>query len=171
MEKLWPAGVVLVVAILIAVVWPPASTVTRLTNMDLSASEFPDTYLMISKTDESKAYVVDRRDSTIRRSNNKQPGRKWDVFRISDDHDGRLVNTWMVQSKKKGKGTVFFLPAIAVDEVVGACQRIVVILLKCLHDRLEKARIQLGVTIRTHPLDGRKKVVEVSRPHPQLLIR
>ena len=116
MKRLWPAGLVLLVAILIALIRPPNSAVSRLVNLDLSLSEIPDTYLTISKRDQDKAYVADRRRSTIRRSDRNQPGQKWDLFRVSNKNGNANTDTWIVKSKKDGKGTVLFVSAVNIDD-------------------------------------------------------
>lgn len=115
---LWLAfGAVAAATALIALV-PRDSTVMRLTNLDLTASGFRDTYLMTSKSEPDKAFVVDRRDSTIRRSNNNQPGRKWDVTWFPGPGPSDGAHTWLVKSKRIGKGTVLMVPALEVDDWV-----------------------------------------------------
>lgn len=116
MKPIWTAGIVLLAAILISLVRPPGSTVSRLTNLDLTLSDIPDTYLILSKSNSDKAFVVNRRDSTMRRSNKGQPGRKWDVFRIKHTAGYEHADTWIVKSKREGKGTVIFVPAIDVGD-------------------------------------------------------
>ena len=116
LQKIWPAGVALVLAILIVLLGTQRSTMVRLTNFDLAASGFNDTYLTYTKTDASKAYVDNRRDSTIRRSDRGQPGRKWDAFRFPGRSTAPGGEIWLVKSKHQGRGTVFFVPVSNIDD-------------------------------------------------------
>jgi hypothetical protein len=115
----WPAGVALVVAGVLGGLFSQASRAYRLSDLDLSGTGYPDTYIMRSKSEPSRCYVVDRRDATMRRGDPRQPGRKWDLVRIgadridTDTQDPRPA-TWLVQAKRKGTGTVFYMP---VDDV------------------------------------------------------
>lgn len=114
--KLWPAAVALILAIGAIMLAPWETPLDRLTNLDLNESGFGSTYLTHAKTDVSRAFVTDRRDSSMRRSDNNQPGRKWDSFRFSGRSDTPAADTWLVKSKQKGKGTVFFIPVADVDD-------------------------------------------------------
>ena len=114
MRRLWPAGVALGLAILLASVWDPDSPASRISNLDLRDSPFRDTYIIPHRTQDERCFVVDRRDATRRRSDDEQPGRKWKLTRVRGS-DG-AGDRWMVQSKRRGKGTVFFVPALAVSD-------------------------------------------------------
>ncbi len=82
------------------------STARRLSNLGLEIEGIPDAYLMISKSLEQRGYLVDRRDSTVRRSRVGLPGKRWNLERFgAPDH-------WLLRSKQAG--TIFFVP---VDEV------------------------------------------------------
>jgi len=118
LTKIWPAAVALISAIGVTMFAPSETSMERLTNLDLNKVGFSNTYLSHTKTDSSKAFVTDRRDSSMRRSNNNPPGRKWDSFRFSGRSDTPDADTWLVRSKRKGKGTVFFVPVADVDDWV-----------------------------------------------------
>jgi len=115
-KRIWPAAIALVLAIVIVILGTQRSMMVRLTNFDLAASGFNDTYVTYTKTDASKAYVDDRRDSTIRRSDRGQPGRKWDAFRFAGRSTAPGGEIWLVKSKYRGKGTVFFVPVSNIDD-------------------------------------------------------
>ncbi|MFP8873996.1 MAG: hypothetical protein VCB42_05545 [Myxococcota bacterium] len=110
MRRLWPAGVGLALAIALAILVKPDSTLNRVGNLNLGDSKFRDTYLVMHRSEADRCFVVNRRDATIRRSNDKQPGRNWRCHRISSQ-DPESPPAWLVQSKREGKGTVFFVPA------------------------------------------------------------
>lgn len=113
-SALWPAGLALVAVILLAGLDLPFSRSHRVTNVDLEGTGFPDTYIMLSKTDAGRAYVVNRRDATMRRSDDRQPGDKWEVAQIPSPYAEDGLASWLIRSKRKGKGTVLFVP---VDDV------------------------------------------------------
>ena len=114
-RRLWPAGVGLLVAIALTMLVPSDSTVSRVGNLRLDDAVFRDTYLVMHRQESDRCFVVNRRDATIRRSNDKQPGRKWRCFRI-EGTTAKSPPTWLVQSKREGKGTVFFVPASQVED-------------------------------------------------------
>lgn len=114
-RRLWPAGVGLALAIALAVLVKPDSTMNRVGNLNLGDSKFRDTYLMMHRSEADRCFVVNRRDATIRRSNDGQPGRNWRCHRISSN-DAESPPAWLVQSKREGKGTVFFVPASRVAD-------------------------------------------------------
>ena len=115
MRRLWPAGVALTLAILLVGVWDPDSPASRITNLDLSDSPFRDTYIILHRSQDERCFVVDRRDATRRRSDDSQPGRKWTCVNIPGRAAG-AADTWLVRSKRKGKGSVFFVPALDVAD-------------------------------------------------------
>ncbi len=92
-------------ALAIAATAPNLSQNARMANHDLTADAIPDTYLMLSKRDEARGYIADRRNSTVRRNRKNYPGRSWRVTRFGRD-------CWLLRSKRQG--TVFFVP---VEEV------------------------------------------------------
>ncbi|MBI4241882.1 MAG: hypothetical protein HY613_09210 [Candidatus Rokubacteria bacterium] len=110
----WPAGSALAMAACVLALVLPETRSRRLSNLDIGPTGFPDTYIMFSKSERGRCFVVDRRDSTTRRYDPNTPGRKWDCsqFRVSDRPGG--LDAWFVRSKRAGKGTVFFVP---VEEV------------------------------------------------------
>lgn len=115
MRRLWPAAVALGLAILLASLWDPSSPASRISNLDLRDSPFRDTYIILHRTQDERCFVVDRRDATRRRSDDEQPGRKWNCVRIPGRTAG-APDTWFVRSKHKGKGSVFFVPAADVAD-------------------------------------------------------
>lgn len=110
-RELWPAAVALAIAV-IAVLAAPDSRARRVVDLDLSRSGFPDTFLMRHRSEPERCRVVDRHDSTMRRYDDKEPGRFWRCKRLEDARG----DAWLVQSKREGRGTVFFVPADAVDD-------------------------------------------------------
>lgn len=108
MRGLLAAGVALGLAILLAAVVDPDSPASRVSNLDLSASVFRDTYIILHKTQADRCFVVDRRDATRRRSDDNQPGRKWTCLSFAGREAGSPAS-WFVHSKRKG--SVFFVSA------------------------------------------------------------
>ena len=108
----------LIVAIGLLVFAVPNSVVNRFSNLNLEESEIRDTYLMHSKSNPDKAYVVNRRNSTMRRSDANQPGRMWEVYEIGGYTTDSSLSSWLVKSKRIGKGTVFFVPVEDVTDWV-----------------------------------------------------
>jgi len=104
---LW-SGLALVCAALLAVLAHSISAGGRFTNLELSGSGIRDTYIMADKSDDGRCLVLNRRKATVRRSDKKLPGRKWDYVRFAAAEG--LPEVWLVRSKRKGKGTVFFVP-------------------------------------------------------------
>lgn len=115
-SNLWRAGLAVVVAIALVFLISQDSTLSRLTNLGLGENGFPDTYLMFSKSEPGKGYVLNRRDSTIRRSHKKLPGGKWNLTKIGPDPDIPVSSFWVAQSKRKDRGTVFFIPVTEVGD-------------------------------------------------------
>jgi len=111
----WPAGLALALAIA-AIIAFPGSYTRRTTNLDLADTGFRDTFIMFSKSEAGRCFVVNRRASTVRRGDQRQPGRKWDCVRIRDEDRGGPADSWLVKSKRKGKGTVFFVPVYDVQD-------------------------------------------------------
>ncbi len=85
----------------------------RLPNLELSAAGIPDSYLMLSKGPAERGYLVDRRDSTIRRSRANYPGKRWNVERFAGSSTG--PEHWLLRSKRFG--TVFFVPVEEVPDL------------------------------------------------------
>jgi len=111
----WPAGLALALAIAGIIVFPGSYT-RRTTNLDLTDTGFRDTFIMFSKSEVGRCFVVNRRASTMRRGDQQQSGRKWDCLRIRAGDRGGPADTWLVKSKRKGKGTVFFVPVYGVPD-------------------------------------------------------
>jgi hypothetical protein len=90
------------------------SPVARIADIDLSRSGFPHSYVMTSKTEPNRGYLVDRRDSTVRRSRKNLPGKMWDVDRFGEDTAAGIPEHFLLRSKRYG--TVFFIPVEAVKD-------------------------------------------------------
>jgi hypothetical protein len=85
----------------------------RLSNLVLSGSDFAPTYLVLSHSDPEGCYVVGRQGSTMRRSDAKQPGSKWQCLRIHGG-PGSAAESWLLVSKRK---QIFLLvPALEVPD-------------------------------------------------------
>jgi len=104
---LWPALLALVLAVLVVLLMPDTAA-RRTSRIDLSASGIRETYLVFSRSQPDRCRVVDRRDSTLRRFDGT-PGRGWDCLRIPPSANLREAEAWMVQSKKRDRGTAFFV--------------------------------------------------------------
>jgi hypothetical protein len=89
------------------------SPTKRISNLDLSQS-FSPSYLMTSKTEPNRGYLVGRRDSTVRRSRKNLPGGMWDLKRFGEDQAAGIPEHYLLRSKKYG--TVFLIPAEAVED-------------------------------------------------------
>jgi len=107
MTNLWGAGLCLAVASALVLLCGNLQT-ERVYNLDLSNPGIGDTYLIPHRSEADRCFLVNRRDATMRRSDDNQPGRKWQCYRMTAD--ASETPTWLVQSKRKGKGTVFFVP-------------------------------------------------------------
>ncbi len=103
---LWPALAALLLASVLAIWSHGVSRTTRLSNLDLESTGIAETYLMTDKSEPGRGYIVGRRASTVRRSDSAQQGDRWRLDRIP----GASGDTWIAQSKRKGKGTVFYVP-------------------------------------------------------------
>jgi hypothetical protein len=113
LKRLWPAGLALVVATALFSLNQSMSRSQRFTNLRLDQSGLPTTYLVFGKKNRSDCHVVARREATMRRSDNTQPGRKWDCRSFTGDSGGRI---WLIKSNRIGEGTVFLVPALEVPD-------------------------------------------------------
>ncbi len=112
-KKSWPAGVALAVCLVLVPLAHERSRSQRLSNLDLGQPGFPARYLVFDQTRRDRCFVVDRRDSTMRRKDRGQPGRKWDC-RSFRTRSGETA--WLLRSKRIGEGTVFLVPAADVSD-------------------------------------------------------
>lgn len=109
-----PLGIAACLAVLVVlglVAERPASRVQRLSNLDLEQIDFPTSYLVFSRSEADRCWLVDRRDATLRRSDRKQPGRKRHCHRISRVGG---AGTWILQSKLTG--TVALVPLLELSD-------------------------------------------------------
>lgn len=116
MRSLWPAGVALALVCAVYAISLSYSPLSRLSNLDVREGGFPNVYITLSKTEPNRGYVGDRRDSTIRRNDRKQPGRKWNLRNIPDVSGRSERDIWFTQSKRKGKGTLFYIPVEQISD-------------------------------------------------------
>lgn len=107
MSNLWGAGLCLAAAALLVLLCGNLQT-QRIYNLDLTNPGIGDTYLIPHRREPDRCFVVNRRDATLRRSDDNQPGRKWQCYRMVAEPGA--TPTWLVRSKRKGKGAVFFVP-------------------------------------------------------------
>ena len=114
MKNLWVGGLCLAAAVLAVVILAPRSSVDRLYNLDLENPGISDTYLILHRREADRCFVADRRDATVRRSDDQQPGRKWQCYRMAGA--GAEPPSWLLQSKRKKKGTVFLVPVSDVPD-------------------------------------------------------
>ena len=115
-RKLWPAGLALAMAIAVSTVGYSRLRAQRFSNLELAESGLPSTYLVLSKTDQNRCFMLRRRNATIRRSDSNQPGRKWECLRLHPRAGSAGADTWLLRSKRVGKGTVFLVPAMDVPD-------------------------------------------------------
>ncbi len=116
MRNLWAAGLCLAAAVAVVVIFVSGSPGDRLYNLDLENPGIPDTYLILHRREADRCFVVARRDATMRRSDDQQPGRKWQCYRMQRPGSASDVPTWLIQSKRKRKGTVFLVPVSDVPD-------------------------------------------------------
>jgi hypothetical protein len=114
MKNLWVAGICLGAAVVAVLIFAGRSPIDRVYNLDLENPGISDTYLILHRREADRCFVVDRRDATRRRSDDRQPGRKWQCHRMAKP--GGQLPTWLLQSKRKRKGTVFLLPVSDVPD-------------------------------------------------------
>jgi hypothetical protein len=107
MNNLWGAGLCLAAAALLVLLCGNLPT-ERVYNLDLANPGIGDTYLIPHRSEPDRCFVVARRDATMRRSDDNQPGRKWQCYRMAGEADGSP--SWLVRSKRKGKGAVLLVP-------------------------------------------------------------
>ncbi len=100
-------------AIAILVLSGDISQTKRISNLDLRQSGFVPSYLMTSKRAPNKGYLVDRRDSTVRRSRKNLPGKMWNLDRFGEDPGAGIPEHFLLRSKRYG--TVFLIPVEAVE--------------------------------------------------------
>ncbi len=113
-RTLFPIGVALLLALLLGALSLRYSASARLTNLDLPTDGFQDTFLMNSKTSSGRCYVVNRRDSTLRRSDTTLPGRMQDCEKFGDHETNPTLEFWLVRSKRKG--TSLYIPVEKVED-------------------------------------------------------
>ncbi|HXV63083.1 MAG TPA: hypothetical protein VEK15_20450 [Vicinamibacteria bacterium] len=104
----------LLVAIGVAVTREPRSETARVSNLYLVPGAFPDTYLMLSKTDEGRGHLLARRDSSFRRGRENVPGKGWYVDRFGAAPDEGIPDHWLLRSKRQG--TMILVPVEAVED-------------------------------------------------------
>ena len=103
----------LTVAIVLSVVGNSLSKTARLTDRNLSHKGFPESYLMFSKSRPNRGYLVDRRDSTIRRGRRNLRGEAWEVETARNPR-GDVPTRWLLRSES-GR-TVFAVPVSLIDD-------------------------------------------------------
>lgn len=113
-RTLWPLLAVLALTILLIPLSRESSGPDRLTNLDLGRTGFPDTYLMSSKTAPGRCYLVNRRESTVRRSDTDIRARMRDCESFGGDPVSGQLETWLVRSKRQG--TTFLIPVDRVPD-------------------------------------------------------
>lgn len=110
-RRLLAAGIGVSLAVALATV--STTGAGRTTNLVLK-SGLPETFIMMSKSRADRCYVVDRRDSTVRRSDRRLPGPKWRFVRFLDPEGRSTVDHWLLRSKRKG--TILLVPVDAVED-------------------------------------------------------
>jgi len=69
---------------------------------------------MLSKSEDNRAYLVDRRDSTIRRSRNKMPGKMREAYSFGGDPETGELAYWLLVEAEYA--TVLFIPVNEVED-------------------------------------------------------
>lgn len=104
----WPLLLALAAASLLALFAAQDSPGGRVGNLDVSACPLPEVYVMAHKTEANVGYVVSRRRSTMRRGDNKQPGRRWRIHRVQGPFTRGGRDSWVLRSKVHG--TLLLVP-------------------------------------------------------------
>jgi hypothetical protein len=86
------------------------TTATRLSNLALEESGLAEAFVVLIESEPGKCFLVDRRDSTIRRSAQNEPGRKRNCTPFRGP--AATLESWFLQSKNAA--TTFLVP---VDEI------------------------------------------------------
>jgi hypothetical protein len=86
----------------------------RTSNVDLRVEGISNTFLMLSKTRPERGYLVDRRDSTVRRSRKNFPGSSYRVTRSAGEAVPGHLPHWLLRSKRLG--TVLLVPVEVVAD-------------------------------------------------------
>lgn len=113
LKRLWPAGLAVLAATVVALVGYSTSRSQRFTTLRLDQDGFAAKYLVFDKANRKKCFVVNRREATMRRSDERQPGTKWNCSTFRAASGDRV---WFLQSKRVGEGTVFLVPAADVED-------------------------------------------------------
>jgi hypothetical protein len=113
LKRFWPAGLAVLAAVVVASVNYSMSRSQRLTNLRLDQVGFPTKYVVFDKADRKRCFVVNRREATMRRSDDRQPGSKWHCRSFVGESGSRA---WFLQSKRIGAGTIFVIPAVDVQD-------------------------------------------------------
>lgn len=96
-------------AIVICAILSTRSFVSKTTNLKTpTPGSIKEAFLMTSKSGENKCYLVDRHDSTIRRSSAKIPGDSWNINISPGDKNPKNPSGMLLTDKKKG--TIVFIP-------------------------------------------------------------
>ena len=98
----WAPALALVLASGLAFWSSETSSSARSANLSVGACPLPETYVMFHKTDAGTGYVVERRRSTMRRGDAKQPGRRWRIDRVQGPFTRGGRDTWILRSKVHG---------------------------------------------------------------------
>ena len=97
-------------AVLGAAIASRTSVTARLSNLDLTRTGFSDSYLIYAPSDRERAFLLRRRDATVRRSDLGIAGQRWSWARFGDV-EGRAH--WLLHSSAGG---VLLLPLDAVED-------------------------------------------------------
>ena len=113
---LLPASLALLLAIGIAALAHRETRLQRLVNANLDAGAIPDTYLVPSDSKPGYCRVAGRRGATIHRNETGAAGRNWTCQRFGSESPGLGPDLWLVRAKRKGTGTVLFVPVEQVPD-------------------------------------------------------
>lgn len=104
-----PFWLLALAAVTLSAVLSPLSFNSKITNLKIpTTTSVKESYIMTSKSDSGKCYLVDRRDSTIRRSGTNIPGDSWELNLVPGSANPKNPDSILLISKKKG--TIFFVP-------------------------------------------------------------
>ena len=113
LRAFWPSGLALAATLLIVAFGYPRSHVQRVSNLAL-ADGIPETYVIPSRSDPGRCYVVNRRASTLRRSDAAPRARLADFVRLPNEARPGAPDTWIVESKDEG--VIYFVPVEQVHD-------------------------------------------------------
>lgn len=108
-KQQWQPALALVIAAAVIVVVQPDSRANRVSTLDLEETGFDELYIQFVDADRTRAAIVDRGATTIRRGEASEQAPEWSIESLSGDG-------WLARSEDEG--VVFFVPVSDVSDWV-----------------------------------------------------